>query len=333
MKKFFTFIRNLNWQQGLIIFLIISLAITYIFRVLTPNQIAPQPSVFTNLYDMETQLHNIVFSGKAPEIPAELPISTLVSYDENITDVKQRFINKFQLNEKDGPIEVWESDTYTTSILEDPFLIVLSKKSENVRQESEVGFNNNQITQITNQANTLIKELFPENTPVLYQKNMAYLTDSIEPEFTNNPQEAGMIYVPFTYQINGIPVYLEKELHYVAYFIYNTRLELVRAEIRPYELNFTAQRNYQTVPIDLAMSNVNNNNLALIYTEPYRALPTLTASEGDMSAAYVEYRVDPVSDTIAPYYRFTGTVSEGDFDYFVEIITPAIQTKFAAEEN
>ena len=112
--------------------------------------------------------------------------------------------------------------------------------------------------------------------------------------------------------------------------MYSKKVELVKVTLHPYTITVDMGRNYDSLSINQALSNLNNNNASLLYTDFYDS-DTLSVNtiKGDMSAASIEYRFDVASGTVYPYYQFEGLVETSKMPKVrTEYLTPAIQTNF-----
>lgn len=332
MKKVILFIWQLNWAQKLLLFAIIAVSLSWIFKLATPTQVEPQPTVLKNVANLNTSLQGITFTGTAPAIPEQLPTGSLLSYEEVANVVKDRLIKKFSLSPKDGSTKIYENDDFTLSVLTSPDQLTLSQRLTDSNQPV-TQFSQPLIEEIVRSSDLIVVELYPENPPTVVRDQMRYIGSSQEPVITNNVTEAELVMVPYVYQFNGYPVYLERNTQYVAYFMFNAKKELVKAEFRPYLITFSPEKNFQSIPLPLAMSNINNNNAALIYTDSYGQGTdmTLNITAGELDSARIEYRVDPTTSSLVPYYHFYGVLNEtAEQDITTQLITPAIQTNFTA---
>jgi hypothetical protein len=330
MKQAILFLWQLNWAQKLLLFAILAVSISWIFKLVTPTQVETQPTVLKNVANLNTNLQGITFTGTAPSIPEQLPTGSLLSYEEVANVVKDRLISKFQLTPKDGSTKIYQNDDFTLSILSNPDQFTLSQKTTPSSQPLSQ-FSQPLLEELVRNSDAIVAELYPENPPQIVKEQVRYIGSAQEPAITDSVAEAELVMIPYLYQFNGYPVYLEQNTQYVAYFMFNAKKELVKAEFRPYLITFSPEKNFQSVPLPLAMSNINNNRAALIYTDSYGqgTNMSLNITAGVLDSARLEYRVDPTTSSLVPYYHFYGTLNEtADQDITAQLITPAIQTNF-----
>jgi hypothetical protein len=110
---------------------------------------------------------------------------------------------------------------------------------------------------------------------------------------------------------------------------------LQKAEFRPYTLKIIDTKNYSTIAPSEALARLNQNQGAVInyFYEGPNSADFSNIDSGIMDTADVEYRVDLTTNTAAPYYRFSGIITNSEsYDIQSDVVTPAIKTKFSDTE-
>lgn len=330
MKQFLSFLLRLNWAQKLTVFAIVAVVISLVFKTITPQQAETQSEILTNVADLQTSLNNITFSGKAPQINETMNVGKVDNYQLNKNEIKQIIIDKLQLQQETGSTTTWSNNNYIfQDIPQTEQLILFQKDTPNENEQDETTFTQESVGTTILATDTFVKEIFGTTAPTRVESQTRYKTNDLEPADTNSIAEAHAIYIPYSYQLDGYPIFLNSKNYYVATILVDAQQRIIKAEIYPYTLSVSPTRSYKTLSVSLAMSNINNNNAALVYTDSFGTNKILNIASGDLTTADIQYRADISTSTVVPYYHFTGSLKDTSGNPVVgELITPAVQTNF-----
>lgn len=328
MKQLLSFFLRLNWAQKLTVFAIVAVLVSLIFKSITPQQADIQSEILTNVAGLQTTLNNITFSGNAPQINETMNVGKIEDYQLNRNEIKQKIIDKLQLQKQADSETIWSNNDYVFQDIPNTDQLILFRKDPPTGQDS-TSFTQDSVAATILATDSFVKEIFGDTAPSKVASQTKYKTNDLEPADTNIITEAHSIYIPYAYQIDGYPIFLNSKNYYVATFLVDKNQRIIKASIYPYKLKVSPSRSYKTLNISLAMSNINNNNAALVYTDSFGTNKILNIASGDLTTADIQYRADPSTSSVMPYYHFTGTLKDSSGNPVVgELITPAVQTNF-----
>lgn len=320
-------IRN-NWVLKLFIGACIVLLIAAIFRVLTPQQAAlPEPDLLVQNADgTRSTFTNISFVGTPPEVPEALPVVE-AQPDPALT---QNAINQVAFNlglaeHPDAP-----------HILQSPdWLLTVSRLNNQATLTTMLavpqGGSLNEGTALE-AATIFVNTYLPDSGLQLVRDQVRYLSASDEIVEVQNIAQASIIEVPFTYLIEGIPVFYYYDSLFPITLFMDSNNEVNRANMSSYLGQiFPTQETIPTIPLDQALAQLNSNSTGSILTVTNNTTQNLdlrTILGGTMTEAQLEYRVDSQSQLAYPVYRLSGTLIDvQNIEFDAEIIVPAVNLR------
>lgn len=321
--------KNRNWLWILLVFTLIGLVLTAIFRLLTPQTpVIPKTEfISTNTSGGSTTFSNIRFTGTFTSAVAQLPVATIQPSQTSLDYVRSSLIEKFDLQQIVGLSGVWQGELYTLaynphgddftfySRTEPPYEVLLTDPNRSVET-----------------AQQFVRETFPNLQLIARRESIRYLKgDGHEYEESTRDQASGLN-VDFVYTIEGVPVYFGHERAPVISVFIDSQNEIRSVVFQPYFVDFAVSTvPSEVISLETALANINARNEASIisaYEEVEATGFTLDQIQsGELQTAVLEYRADVDTGTVYPFYRFTGELlnDEGKTIH-AEIITPAIRT-------
>jgi hypothetical protein len=143
------------------------------------------------------------------------------------------------------------------------------------------------------------------------------------------PDKANLISLPYTYQIDGFPVYFKIQTQYPFLFSVNSQGTLQSVQFSPFFTQLTPLQKLPTIGILDAIKNVNQGQASLLgATNQLSATQDFSQIQSaNLTTVSLEYRIDPKTALVYPFYRFSGDAVEAKGQAAsIIIITPAVAT-------
>lgn len=318
-----------KWVRRLIIFTVIALVATQLFRWLTPEAIESDVVILENYDGSETSYSNIQYVGEAIAVPAQLPTGTATRTQLSASDFKQKIIDEFGLvlepETEEGFGDVYSSTQFELYESPDHNYFQVTNKVPTDAESID--------TQTALQtAQTLADTLYPETTMSRVVSETEYLiTEDGEYESTT-PDEANVMKISFSSTVGNYPVYENQNVFFPLTVWINNEYEVERLIAFPYYYAVENSDSVPTLTYTQALSNIENDNASILDTHFLGAgfLTLNEISSATLSSGQVEYRFNMATQTAIPYYRFRGSATNAQSQEFdIDIITPAIQTNFS----
>lgn len=302
-----------------------ALVVAYFFRLMTPNQSPPSTIIFSNFDGSETTFSNVQYVGTIGTIPEKLGVAA-VNYSTIDTTEKERQLSElFNLQPNPEVEGYWVGNEYFMTSTDTVIPAYLITNNEVLIEETEfslqraVEIGSAYAEQITGQ-----KLDFITNSEIYYYANA--------PEFMPASQtSAHLIELQFGYILNNYSLLPEIEQAPPVTIYLDANYKLSRLLYAGYQIEVISQNMQKTIPISQAIENIERDRGAII-TRNYEGFTPLSLRKIESAVFnnyFIEYRVDPTTNTAVPYYRFTGELTTDEEQVFdAEVITPAIQTDF-----
>lgn len=322
---------NFSWIHKLLIFTLILVFLGVLFRIFTPDEYPVQPLMMQNYNQSATQAwQGVVFTGDPISIDNRLPTANgQVETIENAV-LAQSIAQKLSLRQSPEYEYSYLGDTYNLSIIPDPggYLILYRETSSN----QAMGQINAQAA--LNAAQNFLREYLPDHNLEVVVNETQYLSADDSHLSITTSDEASIISFTFSNQLQSIPILVDKIIDRPVTILVNSQNEIIRMQIRPQYISLSPRRSFETISVYQAVENINNGYASVIFAESTlgytSSLNFITSA--NLSSATLEYRLDETTGTIAPYYRFSGELTNDQNQTFAaEIITPAIVTDFSQQ--
>ncbi len=298
-----------------------------VFRLLTPQQVdVPKTNLSTtNLDGTSSTFKEIIFEGQKFTIPDNLPIAKANPSTIVLGQVINSIVTNYELTKSPKVNDLWEGKNGNL-LTKDPY------------SEQYTFFfppNNNSGGQILSQdllikkAQELIGGLFPNLNLMAWKEKSVYIAISPEPvDLKNWSGEKGLI-IPFTYQVNNLPVFWHKQIDSPFELTLNERGEPLTLRFSNFFYVLEEISPKKTINIDSAIINIRLGRGAIIssYVSEPKAIALENIVKANLSQVELEYRFDQQSGLVYPFYRFSGQAVNSDQTVLnIELITPAVET-------
>lgn len=274
-----------------------------------------------------TSFNGLVFTGSAPITPQQMWVASVTDFsNEKDQELLASLIAYFRLEASPHVPNVWNGPEYSLTF--DPN----TNTYQVTRLLTGTQTNGTLLTQpmipgLISSAESIVTQMLPNSTfESLPSKVELLLADGVfEPAVIG---EATHLSVPFSLSFYQLPVFLGLESQFPLTTFVDSTGALTRLDATPFSAEFTAQSQHSTLSIQQALRQVEQGNARIIssYSES-TVQPILDAVvRGEFTSATLEYRLDPATNLLIPYYRFAGTLVNSDNDIFsAEVITPAVR--------
>lgn len=319
-----------NWVKILLIGATITIVVTIILQLLTPNTPAPVIVQTTaskkNIDGSFSSFSGLTYTGPLPSSsPKTLPLVTLRLSDELITTIKNSLVNEYDLKPNPELVETWIGEDY-----------LLSRNTNNAeyifdqRQQFQPIANAPALELANAQAAAEIfinDTLHIPNLTLLPNKTTFYKLDGFHLE-TVEQAIADLVELNYSWTISGIPVYLPNK------FQSSVKLTLDKNN-HVFKLSFPlslptfepATTEAKLISIPMAVQQLNSGNGSILNADLVNAtsFDVTSITSGNLNKVSLEYRVDPELNLAVPYYRFEGLIKNKQGNtYQAQLITPAV---------
>ncbi|MDQ3008667.1 MAG: hypothetical protein M3Q81_03650 [bacterium] len=318
-------VTNKRWFQIGVVVVAIALVVAAILRALTPvtPEIPQTPLAVTNLDNTRTSFNNVTFVGTPLTPPARMSVARVLPNQQSVEEVTNRLITSFNLQPVAGAPNTWTSDEYFLSFVPEVGQYEFGRQTLDISGISPI------ITKPQGMAvaQNFIAATFPNIQLGPIDAGVEYLGAQIHPESVP-AEEAHFISVPFSFSVDGYPVYYLNSTIFPFIVVADTN-GVQKVRYQPLMSNLETAWQAETLSLAEAMANINANQAAIIFADQEEVLQTNIRSitSGQLESVVLEYRVDANAGLAYPYYRFTGTLLNADgVAIDVVVITPAVKT-------
>lgn len=303
---------------------IVLLVISAILTVLSPKSVSiPETPSYTqtNLYDEVTTFQNIQYVGKDFSIAPAMMVATMTSSSLTFDSILTQFVNDFQLRALPIPPDTWNGPDYSLSKT-----APLNYYNLTTNRPASSSAKAVRVNQATQTAASFLQKYLPSIQVQLVESKVNYFSDGYEPTRTT-PENARVIFLPFSYQIDGTPVFYNNQREYPFEFVIDSDLHIRKFSFYPLFIQLQLLQKQKTISINQAVIHINQGKASLIGERSTNIGDISQITSAQLSEVSVEYRSDPQSKYVYPFYRFSGDATDANGQKIhVELITPAIQT-------
>lgn len=319
---------QLNWVQKLLVIVIILLAGAGIFRILTPTQAEVQTAILSTTTSGPAKFQNINYEGNYPAVPPQLSTATM-EYTNISDSLTKNMFTAFSIQSQESTRNVWRGAEYEVIKTDEPLMYNVSRITLPPTTLTMPGGFNQQ--QAITEANKIIDGMYGSNPkPTLMASKIQTLGPEGD-EVVDGGSTENFIVIPYTYTLDDVPIFVDHDNTYAASIILDTSYSLQKASFRPYSITTSNKKNFPTIDPATAVGEINQNNAAIVFYQ-YKgpnAADFSNINSGTLNTTAIEYRADTSTNTIVPYYKFTGNIQNAaGYAITSDIITPAIKTNF-----
>ncbi len=319
-----------QWYQRLPIvvgvLLVGAVIFTVVIRVLTPPPTPVETQVISSTPNpVETDFIDVRYTGETVAIPEQLAVATTTT-SLSQQQVVQALASRFTLSQSSDSQYFWTGGRYSMSL--DPSrneYMVIGGHDDDEFYNSYI--DTDAAVKI---ATELISDLFPDSSLQVDEANIKYFGDGHEPAFVSEDKAVKAL-IPFTYFVAEYPVFLlHDELSPVTLTV-DSNGDIQRLSVRVPLLSPQPARGeaLATLSIPEAIESIITDQATVIAARTDRGQRyTLNQlRDVNLQRATVEYRFDPNSSLLYPFYRFTGTAVSGTSSRIdVTVVTPAVSS-------
>lgn len=315
-----------RWLTILVVLAIVGILATVILRLITPatTQIPKTDFVSTNQSGSLTSFSGVKFTGNYSSDIASLPPAVMQPSQTTLDYIKNQLIEKNDLQQAVGIESLWRGNNYTLSYNSANDTYLFYSNFEPTEGKLIDDTNKNLET-----AKEFVRETFPNLNLVAQTDSILYLSGYGEYE-ESNKDNANSMEIPFTYTINGVPVYFNHEAMPPVLVIMNNEGTIQKVRFQTFFLEFIpGETKMPLINIGDALDNINNDQASIIRAYNDDGEFSLgTIKSGNLKKVQLEYRADLDSGLVYPFYHFTGEITDTSGKLInTEIITPAVKLR------
>lgn len=314
-----------------LLFVLLALALIVVALVL--RQAAEQQQTPPTLTDSgsagnpNTSFNGLVFTGSAPITPQQMWVASVSEFtNEKDQELLSSLITYFRLEASPHVPNVWNGPEYSLTFDEGTNSYQLTRLLIGLPTNDTV-LTQPMIPGLIGRAEGVVAQMLPDSSfESLPSKIELLLADGVfEPAVIG---EATHLSIPFSLSFYQLPVFLDLESQFPLTTFVDATGTLIRLDATPFSAEFTAQTQHPSLSIQEALLRVEQGRARIISSYSESTVQPLldTVVRGELDSATLEYRLDPSTNLLIPYYRFAGTLVNSDNDIFTaELITPAVR--------
>jgi hypothetical protein len=320
-------LRQLRWYYLLLLFAVVGVVVANVLKILTPPPLAvPETPLLTQqLNDVQPVFRNLNFTGQAPTFPSSLTVATYQPSSAATTDLLTPLITKYSLTPHPAVPNLWSSSTQSLFWRTSTNVVELSLITPTTIEASGPF--------PTSEAVNTTAQFITDNLPFLngvvpLSDKVIHFSGDFELVRTTNLNEATQMVIPFAYQIEGLPVMVGTTSSFPAEVFIDRNRTILKIIFSPVPLSYTLTPAQRVISLDEAVANINNQKGTIIgyNLESGTDISLGQIQQGELTQVIMEYRLDPTSNLIYPFYHFAGKVQTPSGETALEVITPAIVT-------
>lgn len=307
---------------------VVILVIGAVVQVLTPDTVTVPQTTFisTNPNNTITNLKSVTYTGPAVETPNEFSIFSAqrtLTKEAVIADL----LAKYGLIKPSPDSNAWVNGNI--SLIEDKTVGTLNLRLTLGNPAEQLPIIN--ATEAIQVASTFLAQTFPEVSLRPMMETTSYYVYGLEPDSNVPPEEANIMNISYTpvLESENYPVVFEKAL-YPAFTVAVDGKNTIRSvTFFPVFSQYVKIDSKVPISVDEALAQIQTGVASIIdatiASNERVLLSQLTSAE--FTSAEIEYREDPTTQLLYPFYHFRGTAkSDNNITATVSVITPAVKT-------
>jgi len=296
-----------------------------ILRILTPQSITVKesPQLSTNYDNTHTQFQNVRYSGTMPQVPESFYIDATEVSGVTPELIKNQLISKYSLTPGKYVSDSWESNEYFLYQTPIDKSVVLGRNVPPTPKLTSI----DRKTAIQS-ATTILNQVFPNQQLQMIDNYIIFIGGGTSSTIST-PDKAQMVRVPFSYTIDGYPVYYQNKINFPFEIIINIDYGLQKLTFFPEFFTFAHLRKEKSIPVEHAIQNINRGFGTIVNADqPEKdTIDVQQITSANLTSVSIEYRVNDELHVALPFYHFSGTAQNSlGSTLSVDVITPAIAT-------
>lgn len=322
-KKFAT---RLGFWHYLLIFVAIALTTSIVLGIITPEDktVALKNEVVISNYDKsKSTFKKISFSGQEITLPETFAIYRATQSNSSAETLANQIINASNLVLHQNIVNYWVGENSE---------LVKSDSEQNYTFAETMASQDNDVKIIKSHAvQTCLNFYNKYNTglKLAVQENSIGYFDDDEEQSEVAEQDAYVLQIPLTYELDGYPVFYENEQDYPFFCKIDNTYNLRRVVFKDFFYNFETIDQMPPISIDQAINNIKNGVASIVGAESQVTyiIDLNKINEADLYSVKIDYRYDSVLKIVYPFYKFNGKLTtDEDNNIQAIIITPAVAT-------
>lgn len=306
-----------------VVILIVALGV--LFTMLVPSasdRTASNDFVSTNFDGTSTDFSRVRYTGPNRSIPAQLPITNLLS----LQNLRERFVDSMVVTYQLEPIDeeelLWVGPNYSLAHDATNNLLTVTKN------EPSEFVGNIDESRALESANNVVAQLFTQEQGLFSVSTTQYLTGDFHLTPSSKSQAS---YVQYEYapMLAGAPLFFEKNAFPWITVLVSGNGEVQKIDLVPLVPNLNQPNGeFETIQPTEAVASINNNQASIITVSDFsqQVIDLNKVVVGELPRFQLEYRLSSATPVVLPFYRFFGTITTGDNNTMrAEIIVPALK--------
>jgi len=316
-----------KWMIYTVIGVVITLIISAILNILTPEeQVASTPLINTNYDQTRSQFSNLTYTGPAIEVPNNFSV-TQVRITDYKQEIKPKLIDQLGLKEiKD--YDIWTNEDWGLTIDEDTNRLSVSSQAFTPSLSKKITY-----SEATVVAQEFLQRYLPQYQVTPIPGQAEYFEGQFGDPAKTTTHQAKIIKIAFGYTIDNYPIFYKNNIDNFVEIYVDSNKNIRKASFSTNDVSLEKTDTKPSLSPQLALELANQTNKAAIINTGYESPVVLDFSNiisGEFNSVLIEYRVDPEQNLAYPFYHFSGTlVDDQNQPFSGEIITPAIETTLA----
>lgn len=317
---------KLRFWHYLVIFVLLTLAASAIFKVITPKAktVAVKNETITSNYDKtKSTFKKIFFSGNKIAAPDIFNVFSLILSNSSADLLANQIINKNNLVVHETIPNYWSSENAE---------LIKSTYESNYTFVNIINQQENDLKIIQDEAIKTCLNFYSKhnvNLKLVPQTgSIVYLSKGTE-QSKVEAKDAYSMQIPLTYELDGYPVYYQNEKDYPFFCKIDNNYNIRKVVFKDFFSNFEIIDQMSPISIDQAINNIKNGTASIISAESQVAyiVDLNWINEADLYSVEIDYRYDDVLKIVYPFYKFKAKLTNSaGINIQAEIITPAIAT-------
>ncbi|MBP7875362.1 hypothetical protein KA012_00005, partial [Candidatus Woesebacteria bacterium] len=298
--------------------ILITAVVGIVAQLLTSTPPPPEPTPLQgNPDNTQTAFYGITFTGNAPVVPEKMWVARVLRFDEtNSGALLDSLIKNFDLQQSPYVSSVWSGDNYSLEYDSPTNEYRLSKNFDLEAEQTDI-IKPTSVAQLVGIAEGEVKKIVPSVDYVSFPTKAQLLRGVTELE-PATLEDATYLAIPFGLSYYNTPVLLGFARTFPMTAYVDAAGVVVRIVAQPFSAEFEASSQHTTLSTQEAIQQIQLGTGSIIDSySPNTVTPLLEKIvRGKFTSATLEYRIDPATNLLIPYYHFVGTLANNENDVF-----------------
>lgn len=316
-----------------VVVLVIVLVGSSVILQLTPTSQEEEPisvlPLSPGLTTLPQQGLKVNFKNAEYDFPKSLPIFQSISPTRTATELVEEISKKLNIPKDPTPYSknIWTNydsgeQLLLSQDLEKITYLSSGDDKENIASPGEII----NVDKATKKATEFLNGLSLYNNFSVQQEGIGFLNQET---VVSSTTDASVIVIPFKYELGGYATYFSSSFQPYLSIIVNKNYRVAKADLYPPPPTLQQLANKKILSISDIETQIRAGNISIITTGNETGIfDEESLSEFLVTDVTIEYRIEPSTTLIIPYFRIEGeAVEEKDgVPLYITAITPAITT-------